>query len=240
MSDNSQTMKRLLLISNSTSHGSGYLDHCEAQIVEFLGKGVESVLFIPFALHDQQAYGDKATARFSAMGYRCEVLRPERHAATEAISHAQSIFVGGGNTFRLLRTLQQLDLLDAIRQRVQAGMPYFGASAGSNIACPTIQTTNDMPIVEPPSFEALNLVSFAINAHYLDPDPTSTHKGETRQQRIEEFLEENDRVVVGLREGAMLRIEGDVIQLQGVRGTRVFQRGEDPKEYAPSADPLVI
>lgn len=228
--------QKLLLISNSTNHASGYLDHCATQITDFLGPNVKSVLFIPFALHDQAAYGKRAASRFAPMGLACEVLHPSRKEAVAALGRAQSIFVGGGNTFRLLRTLQILELLEPIRQRVRSGMPYFGASAGSNIACPTIQTTNDMPIVRPTSFDALHLVPFAINAHYLDPDPSSTHKGETRQQRIEEFLEENDRTVVGLREGAMLRVEAGRIRLLGSKGARIFRRGAGPSEHRINDD----
>ena len=145
-------------------------------------------------------------------------------------ANADAIFTGGGNTFRLLKTLYERDLLDVIRTRVRGGVPYIGSSAGTNIACPTIKTTNDMPIVFPPSFDALGLVDFQINPHYLDPDESSTHKGETREQRILEFLEENDTMVVGIREGSALRVENGMATLVGDKPARVFRRGRDPEE----------
>ena len=139
-------------------------------------------------------------------------------------------FIGGGNTFRLLKALYDFDLLGAIRRRVDAGMPYIGSSAGTIVACPTIKTTNDMPITQPPSFEALGLVSFQINAHFQDADPDSTHMGETREERILQFLEENDSPVVGLREGAMVRLENSSLMLKGTSGARIFRKGRDPFE----------
>src|SRR5262245_41188305 len=191
--------KRILLISNSTLYGSGYLDHAEAEIRDFLGP-IRKVLFIPFALHDHDAYGESARARFQQMGYdltSIHTTNDKRHV----VDDTETIFIGGGNTFRLLTAMYEFDLLDRIRRRVNEGMPYIGSSAGSNVAGPTIKTTNDMPIVEPPSFEALGLVNFQINPHFQDPDPNSTHMGETREQRIIQFLEENETPVVGLREG---------------------------------------
>jgi dipeptidase E len=146
------------------------------------------------------------------------------------------VFVGGGNTFRLLSVLRRLGVMGALRQRVIHGVPYLGASAGSNLACPTIRTTNDMPIVEPPSLEALGLVSFQINPHYVDPDPASTYMGETREERLLQFLEENETPVVGLREGAMLRVEGKSVLLEGIAGARIFRRGRDPVEAQPGMD----
>jgi dipeptidase E len=134
-----------------------------------------------------------------------------------------------------LKTLYEFDLIDVIRERVDAGMPYIGSSAGSNMACPTIRTTNDMPIVQPPSFNALGLVTFQINAHYLDPDPNSKHMGETREERINQFHEENEMPVVGLREGAMLRIENGETILRGSTGARIFRRGLEPIEILPGA-----
>lgn len=222
--------KRLLLISSSVSHGSGYLDHCAVEIQDFLG-ALGEVLFVPFALHDWDGYTVKARERFGRMGYGLHSLHESRDPRA-ALSSAEAIFVGGGNTFRLLTHLYALDVLDVIRRRVEDGTPYVGASAGSNVACVTIKTTNDMPIVEPPGFDALQLVPFNINPHYLDPDPASTHKGETREQRIAEFLEENDRIVVGLREDALLRVEGQHVVLKGRGGARVFRRGHEPREFS--------
>jgi dipeptidase E len=234
MSGVNRQNKRLLLISNSTLYGSGYLDHAEDEIRDFLGN-VGRVLFIPFALYDRDAYGALARERFKAMGYDLESAH-EVKDARQAIDDAEAIFIGGGNTFRLLKALYDFDLLLPIRRKVEEGMLYIGSSAGSNVACPTIKTTNDMPIVEPPSFDALGLVALQINPHYLDPDPNSTHKGETREERINQFLEENDVPVVGLREGAMLRVEGNVIVLKGRSGARIFRRGDQPIEIDPGME----
>ena len=224
-------MSRILLISNSTLFGSGYLDHAEAEIRDFLGN-IKRVLFVPYALYNRDAYAASARERFARMG--CEVSSV--HNAADpfvALEEAESIFIGGGNTFRLLKTLYDHSLLDPIRQRVAEGMPYIGSSAGSNVAGPTIKTTNDMPIVQPPSFDALALVSFQINPHYLDPDPNSKHMGETREKRIQEFLEENDTPVLGLREGAMARCENGSTILKGSTGARIFRKGHDPIETLP-------
>ena len=224
-------MKRILLISNSTLYGSGYLDHAETEIRSFLGN-VKRVLFIPFALHDRDAYTATAQKRFEKMKFELSSV----HSAPDpkqAVLDSDAVFIGGGNTFRLLKALYDFKLLDPIRARVEAGMPYIGSSAGSNVAGPTIKTTNDMPIVEPPSFNALGLVSFQINPHYLDPDPNSKHMGETREERLRQFLEENDTPVAGLREGAMLRIENDEIVLRGSTGARIFRKGLDPVETLP-------
>ena len=222
---------RLLLISNSTLHGSGYLDHAESEIRDFLGDG-KRVLFVPFALHDMDKYAAQACARFEQMGFELASIHKAAEPA-QAVREADAIFIGGGNTFRLLKTLYDNDLVEVIRERVRAGMPYIGSSAGSNVAAPTIRTTNDMPIVQPPSFEALGLVRFQINPHYLDADPNSTHKGETREERLVQFLEENETPVVGLREGAMLRIENGKTLLKGSTGARIFRRGHEPVETLP-------
>jgi dipeptidase E len=222
---------RLLLLSTSTTYGRGYLEHAEPEIRSFLGN-VPRVLFVPFALRDQDAYAAKARQGFSRFGLEIDALHeaPDRAAAVRA---AEAIFVGGGNTFRLLKALYDFDLLATIRSRVEEGMPYMGASAGSNIAAPTIRTTNDMPIVEPPSFAALGLVPFQINPHYLDADPSSTHMGETREERLLQYLEENDTLVIGLREPSMLRVENGTCTLLGTAGARLFRRGDAPVELAP-------
>lgn len=225
---------RLLLISNSTLYGSGYLDHAEGEIRDFL-RDIKRVLFVPYALYDRDAYANTARERFKAMGYDLDSVHEVRDAR-QAVNDAEVVFIGGGNTFRLLKALYDFDLLLPIRQRVAEGMPYIGSSAGSNVAGPTIRTTNDMPIVQPLSFDALGLVPFQLNPHYLDPDPNSTHMGETREQRINQFLEENTTPVVGLREGAMLRIEEATTLLKGVSGARIFRRGHDPVELEPGAE----
>jgi dipeptidase E len=223
--------RRLLLISNSTLHGSGFLDHAESEIRDFLAEA-PPVLFVPYALFDRDAYAEQARGRFDKMGLRLDAIHRDSDPR-RAVLEAKALFVGGGNTFRLLKTLQELSLLEPVRRRVLEGMPYIGSSAGSVIAAPTICTTNDMPIVQPSSFEALGLVSFQINAHYLDPDPSSTHMGETREERIRQFHEENSTPVVGLREGTMLRIERDSVRLRGVAPARIFRHGQDPLEVPP-------
>jgi dipeptidase E len=227
-------MARLLLASSSNLHGTGYLDHCEPWLRRLFA-GVRRVAFVPYALADRDAYAAKARARFADFGLELESLHAARDARAAAAA-AAAFFVGGGNTFRLIDALQREGLLEAIAARVRAGAPYLGTSAGSNAACPTLKTTNDMPIVEPASFAALDLVPFQINAHYLDPDPGSTHKGETREQRIAEFHEENTTPVIGLREGAMLDVDGARMTLAGLRGARLFRRGRAPEEFEPGAE----
>jgi len=224
---------RILLISNSTLYGSGYLDHAEPEIRSFLGDA-KRVLFVPYALFDRDKYAATAQQRFQKMGYELTSVHTAANPVA-AVKETGAVFIGGGNTFRLLKALYEFGLIEAIRNRVSNGMPYIGSSAGSNVAAPTIKTTNDMPIVQPPSFNALGLVSFQINPHYLDPDPSSKHMGETREERIIQFLEENDTPVVGLREGAMLRIEAGETILRGSTGARIFRRGMEPLEISPGA-----
>lgn len=219
---------KILLLSTSTLFGGEYLAYAEPELRDFLC-GITRVLFVPFALHDHNAYAGRAAQRFQKMGFSFDSL----HRAAEmekAVRDAEALFIGGGNTFRLLRALYEHDLLGVIGQRVKEGLRYIGSSAGSNVAGPTIKTTNDMPIVEPPSFTALGLVPFQINPHYLDPDPGSTHMGETREERILQFHEENDTPVVGLREGAMLRVENGSCVLKGAAGARIFRRKLPPVE----------
>jgi dipeptidase E len=226
-----EILGRLLLISNSTLYGSGYLDHAETEIRNFL-ETAKNVVFVPFALHDRRVYCEQARSRLQSMGYSVvsvhDVSNPQR-----AVEDADAIFVGGGNTFRLLAGLYHHGLLESIRRRIRAGGAYVGSSAGSIVACPSLKTTKDMPIVQPPSFDALGLVDFQISPHYLDPDPTSKHMGETQEKRILQFLEENDPPVVGLREGAMLRVENREITLKGRSGARIFRRGCAPVEATP-------
>lgn len=218
---------RLLLISSSNVHGYGYLDHAEPMIRSFAGDK-RNVLFVPFAAKDHAAYTNLVSERLDKMNLAT------RQLANPATLDADILFVGGGNTFRLLNTLYERNLIEPIRERVRSGeMLYIGSSAGTNITAPTIKTTNDMPIIEPPSFAALGLVPFQINPHYLDPEPNSTHRGETREQRIREFLEENDAPVVGLREGSALLVEDEVVTLLGEKTARLFRRGEEPVEIAP-------
>ena len=215
---------RLLLLSSSNVHGFGFLDHSEPEIRAFLGAG-RRVAFVPFAAHDHVAYTTKVRERLSKMDLDL--------ISVDELDQADAIFAGGGNTFRLLKTLYERDLLDPIRERVRSGLSYLGSSAGTVIAAPTMRTTNDMPIIYPPSFASLGLVPFQINPHYLDVDPQSTHKGETREERIREFLEETGTPVVGLREGSMIRVEESRTTLLGEKTARIFRRGCAPVEVQP-------
>jgi dipeptidase E len=212
----------------------GYLDHAADEIAAFLAEG-RRLAFVPFALHDHEGYGAKVRERLAPLGIEVTTVRADGSGA-EAIGAADAVFVGGGNTFRLLDRLQRKHILDLIRKRSGGGMPYIGSSAGSVIAGPTIRTTNDMPIMQPASFDSLGLVPFQLNCHYLDVDPASTHMGETRETRLREFHEENDTTIVGLREGAILRVEGDDIRLRGNAGARIFVKGSEPAEHPPGAD----
>ena len=201
---------RLLLISNSTNAGEEYLDYPKHEIQKFLGDKVKKVLFIPYAAvtFSFDEYQQKVQDRFSELGYEVDSIHRYDHTKKkQALKDAEAIVVGGGNTFNLLKLMQQQDLIETIRYECLKGKPFVGWSAGSNVACPTICTTNDMPIVEPESFHAINLVRFQINPHYLDANPEG-HAGETREQRLEEYLEANPYVyVVGFREGTMLKID---------------------------------
>ena len=227
-------MPHLLLISTSTTHGTGYLDHCAQEIQTLVGTAGSRVLFVPYALQDRDGYAAKAAERFQAMGFALDSIHREADPV-EAVKAADAMFIGGGNTFRLLDELYRQELIEPIRQRVAAEMLYMGTSAGSNAACITIKTTNDMPIVYPPSFDALGLVPFNLNPHYLDPLPNSTHMGETRETRIREFHEMNAPPVVGLREGAMLRVRDNEVELRGAVGARLFRKGKEPAEFGPRA-----
>ncbi len=224
---------RVLLISNSTLYGSGYLDHAAAEICDFLGN-VKRVLFVPYALYDREAYASLAQKRFEKMGVHVTSIHTAPDPA-QVVNDTDAVFIGGGNTFRLLKALYDFDLITRLRLRVAEGMLYVGSSAGSNVAGPTIKTTKDMPIVQPPSFEALGLVPFQISPHYLDPDPNSTHMGETQEERILQFHEENDTTVAGLREGAMVRVERGSITLKGSAGARIFRKGVKPVEVPTGA-----
>lgn len=229
-----ESLLQLLLISNSTMSGGGYLEHCASEIGEFLGER-KKVMFVPFALHDHDAYADKARTALGSFGH--EVLSLHSYSdKPAALADADAVFIGGGNTFRLLDALYRYDLVDAIRERALAGMPYMGSSAGTNVATCTIRTTNDMPIVQPLSFDALDLVPFQINPHYLDPDPDSGHMGETREERIEQFHEEHGTPVLGLREGCMVRVEGATATLLGRTRARLFRQGAAAREFSPPAD----
>ncbi len=228
-------MPDLLLVSNSTQYGRAYLEHCaEAALELFAGRG--DLLFVPYALHDHDAYAEKACGWFAQQGLRMRSVHTLPDPAA-AVDQAGGVFIGGGNTFRLAKQLHETGLVTAIRRRaLEDVMPYLGTSAGSNVACATICTTNDMPIVYPPTFDGIGLVPFQINPHYLDPDPQSTHMGETRETRIREFHEENPQPVLGLREGAWLRVNGARMNLQGTTGAVLFRQGEAPRECETDED----
>lgn len=221
----------VLLISNSTQYGHGYLDHAEPEIRSVL-QNVKRVLFVPYALKDMDGYAEMARKRFAAMGYELEPI----HRAADpraAVASTEAIFIGGGNTFRLLKAIYDNGVRELIHDCVKAGMPYIGSSAGSNVAGPTIKTTKDMPIVQPPSFDAIGLVPFQISPHFQDPDPSTRHMGETQEERIVQFLEENDLPVCGLREGGMVLVNDGVFTLKGANGARIFRRGHAPVEARP-------
>lgn len=230
---------RLLLISNSTNAGEGYLEHARDDIRDFLGGEVKKVLFVPYAAvsFSYDEYQEKVQKRFDEFNVKVDPLHKYDHKdKRKAVEDAEAIVVGGGNTFHLLKQLQQEKLIEVMRHAVLAGTPYIGWSAGSNVACPTICTTNDMPITEPDNFHALNLVRFQINPHYLDAHPQG-HAGETREMRIKEFLVVNPYIyTVGLREGSMFRIESGQIHLLGGKKARVFKGDEEPRELAPGDD----
>ena len=224
---------RLLLISNSTNPGEGYLEYPKQHIKEFLGEKTVNAIFIPYAAvtFSFKEYEEKVNARFAEIGHQVTSIHRFINPI-EAIENADAIVVGGGNTWQLVKMLHDKGLMKAIRKRVKKGTPYIGWSAGSNIACPTLKTTNDMPIVEPSSFKTLKLVPFQINPHYLDDNP-SNHGGETREVRINEFIEANQNTyVVGLRESTMLLLDQNDLVMLGNRNARIFKFGEDPKELS--------
>jgi dipeptidase E len=224
---------RLLLISNSTNAGEAYLDYPKHRIKAFLG-AVDEVVFIPYAAvtFSFDAYEKKVRDRFDEIGIDVRSVHTFDDPA-QAVRQARAIVVGGGNTFQLTKMMQEQGLVEAIAERVCAGVPYVGWSAGSNVACPTICTTNDMPIVEPQSFRVTGLIPFQINPHYLDAHPDG-HAGETREQRLEEYIAANPGMyVAGLREGCMLQVEGDGMELIGHRPMRLFHFGEAPRELQP-------
>ena len=227
---------KLLLISNSTNAGEEYLRYPLPEIGRFLA-GIHEIAFVPYAAvtFSYVDYEKKVQARFDELGIRVRSVHRAKDPAA-MIRTAEAVCVGGGNTFALARKMQQQGLMKAILGRIRAGVPYVGWSAGSNVCCPTISTTNDMPIVQPESFRAIGAVRFQINPHYLDANPAG-HAGETREQRILEYIEANPRRwVVGLREGCMLRLEQGRMELIGSRPMRVFRKGVETFEVEPGGD----
>jgi dipeptidase E len=229
---------RLLLLSNSRTDGRGYLEHAAGWLRDFLPAGVAEVLFVPYAavMRTHYEYVEQVRPVFAALGMQVAGIH-RAHDLVAAVRTAQAIVVGGGNTWALLRELRQHRwLLPAIRSRVLAGVPYIGWSAGANIACPTLMTTNDMPICDPGGFDALALVPFQINPHYFDGKPAGS-SGETREERIREFCSLHpDTWVAGLREGTALRIEGTRAQLLGEASLRIFRGQEAARELAAADD----
>lgn len=224
-------MKNLLIASTSTVYGGKYLDYLQVGMSE-LFKDAEEVIFIPFARpggisHDD--YTTKASSAFKEIGKKLIGLHTFSDPK-KALKEAKGVFTGGGNTFVLVNSLYRLDLLEHLRNEIFEGLPYFGTSAGSNICGISMQTTNDMPIVYPPSFKTLGVVPFNLNPHYLDPEANSTHMGETRETRIAEFHSQNTIPVIGLREGSWLRVNDDRIILNGELTARVFKQGKAPYE----------
>lgn len=226
-------MKNLIVASTSTVFGGAYLDYLTEEMVD-LFKDAEEIIFIPYARpggisHDD--YTAKAAQAFEKTGKKLIGLHTFENPV-EALKNAKGAFTGGGNTFVLVNALYRLELMQALREAIFNGLAYMGTSAGSNICGTSMQTTNDMPIIYPPSFKTLGVIPFNLNPHYLDPDPSSTHMGETRETRIAEFHTQNTVPVVGLREGSWLRVKGDEIKLKGKLKARVFEQGKEPYEVA--------
>lgn len=227
---------KLLLISNSTNAGEEYLKYPIGQIGAHL-KGVSEIAFVPYAAvtFSYDEYEAKVQRRFDEIGIKVHSVHHDADAR-RTILEAEAIAVGGGNTFALAKMMQEQNLMEAICAKINGGTPYVGWSAGSNVTCPTICTTNDMPIVEPQSFRAIGAIPFQINPHYLDANPVG-HAGETREQRILEYIAANRNIyVVGLREGCMLKVEDDQLSLIGSRPMRIFRYGEEAREVVACDD----
>lgn len=228
---------KLLLISNSTMPGEPYLDYPKHEIKKFLGEKPVKAVFIPYATvtFSYDTYCEKVEERFNEIGHHIVGIHTLKNPV-KAIWDAEAIVVGGGNTWQLVRKLHDLKLMNPIREKAFSGTPYIGWSAGSNVACPTLRTTNDMPIIDPKGFDCTGLIPFQINPHYMDANPEG-HAGETREQRIEEFLELNQEIyVAGLREGTMLKFENGKLELIGNRSCRIFKNGAQPVELKSGDD----
>ncbi|GAA4458034.1 dipeptidase PepE [Rurimicrobium arvi] len=229
-------MKNILLASTSTLFGENYLAYLQPALRD-LFRDVDEIIFVPFARpggisHDE--YTAKAAAAFAEAGIEVRGLHTYANPAS-AIRNAKGFFTGGGNTFLLVKQLHELGLMSVLKEAVESGIPYLGASAGSNIGGINMQTTNDMPIVYPPDFRTMGLVPFNLNPHYLDPNPDLKHNGETRETRIREFHTQNDIPVVGLREGNWIRVKGDTVTTEGTCLTRIFLKDREPYELEPGA-----
>ncbi|PIF32934.1 dipeptidase E [Flavobacterium sp. 9] len=230
-------MKSIIIASTSTLHGGSYLDYILPVLASHF-KNCKSILFIPYARpsgisHDE--YTNKVAEAFSSINIAVKGIHEFEDAAS-AIKNAEGIFTGGGNTFLLVTQLYKHNIMQVLAETVKNGTPYLGTSAGSNICGLSMQTTNDMPIIYPPSFQTLGLIPFNLNPHYLDPDTQSQHMGETRETRIKEFHAFNSIPVLGLREGSWLEVKGDKITLKGNLKARLFKQNENPVELETESD----
>jgi len=227
----------IILASTSTLFGGNYLEYLRSEI-ENLFRETEEIIFVPFARPggiSHEEYTEKAREFFTQINIKVKGLH-EFEDKIEAVNNAKGIFTGGGNTFLLVKTLHEENLMEVLKENVENGTPYLGCSAGSNIGGLNMKTTNDMPIVYPPSFECMGLVPFNINPHYLDPNPHLKHNGETRETRIKEFLTQNNTKVVGLREGNWIRKIGQKITVEGKELTRIFEKNKEAYEIAPGTE----
>lgn len=229
--------RNLIIASTSTVYGGKYLDYLTEEMKD-LFKDTDTVTFIPYARpggisHDE--YTKTAAVAFEKIGKKLVGLHTFDNPM-EALKNAKAVFTGGGNTFVLVKALHNLELMQPIREAIFHGLPYMGSSAGSNICGVSMQTTNDMPIVYPPSFKTLGVIPFNLNPHYLDPDPGSQHMGETRETRIKEFHTQNTIPVVGLREGSWLRVQNEKIILKGELNARVFEQEKEAYEVVSGTD----
>ncbi|MCZ2083342.1 MAG: dipeptidase PepE [Flavobacteriales bacterium] len=227
----------ILLASTSTLFGGNYLEYIKTEIAE-LYKGIDEIIFIPYARpggisHDD--YTNIAKEFFAQLNINVKGLHEFQYQRL-ALYDAKAFFTGGGNTFLLVKSLWELNLMAGLKENVENGKPYLGTSAGSNIGGLNMKTTNDMPIVYPPSFDCMGLVPFNINPHYLDPNPDLKHNGETRETRIKEFLTQNDTRVIGLREGNWIRKIGNRITVEGTEMTRIFEKDKEPYEVKPGTE----
>ncbi|RZJ47034.1 MAG: dipeptidase PepE [Flavobacterium sp.] len=230
-------MKSIIIASTSTLHGGSYLEYILPLLKQHF-HNCKSILFIPYARpggisHDE--YTEKVAEAFSTINIAVKGIHEFENAA-DAVKNAEGIFTGGGNTFLLVTQLYQQNIMQVLSETVKNGTPYLGTSAGSNICGLSMQTTNDMPIIYPPSFQTLGLIPFNLNPHYLDPESQSKHMGETRETRIKEFHAFNSIPVLGLREGSWLEVKGEKITLKGDLSARLFLKNQNPEELEPESD----
>ena len=224
-------MKNLIVASTSTIHGGTYLSYLFPEIAQLFSE-TEEVLFIPYARPSgisHNKYTEIAQEAFSKIGKKVIGIHSLENPV-EAVNNAKGIFIGGGNTFVLVSELYRKNTLEVLRKAIFDGLPYLGTSAGSNICGITMNTTNDMPIIYPPSFKTLGIIPFNINPHYLDPDPSSKHMGETRETRINEFHTPSTIPLIGIREGSWLQVKNDTILLKGTHSARIFEQNKKPYE----------